>query len=127
MKMRKKITLVTGLVAVMLITICVGLYRLYMPGFYVVGAVLALYGFISAARDFRHWLVKDAPESAELPPVGFGAHENNKAEQAQEPPKKKKTPIIHEQPKTNDDGSGIIDAEFTEIPDFTNYRRYAQI
>ena len=125
--MKKKITFVTGLVAVMLVTICVGLYRLYMPGFYAVAGILGVYGFFSAARDFRHWLVKDTPESAELPPVGFGAHESGKAEQTQEPPKKKKTPIIHEQPKTNDDGSGIIDAEFTEVPDFTNYRRYAQI
>lgn len=123
--MKKKITFVVFLLAVMLIAICVSLYRLYMPGFYIVTAILAVYGFCSAARDFRHWMIKDAPESAELPPVGFGAHEQ-KAEQAEERPRKKKSPTITvENPATREETT-IIEADFSEIPDYTRNWRYAQ-
>ena len=87
--------------------------------------ILGVYGFFSAARDFRHWLVKDAPESTELPPVGFGAHEHKTA-QAKEASKKKVPPIIINEPENRDDaGVSIIDADFTEIPDYTSFRRYA--
>ena len=118
--MKKKIIFVTGLVAVMLIAICVCLFRLYMPGFFTVAALLAVYGFFSAAHDFQCWLAKDAPESEELPPVGF-----SDGEQEQEPPKKRKKPtIIFEDPENRDDPT-IIDADFTEVPDYTSFRRYA--
>lgn len=119
--MRKKINFVTVLLAVMLILICAGLFLLYKPAFYVLAGILGVYGFFSAAHDFQHWMAKDAPESAELPPVGFGAHE-----QKQEPPKKKKAPpeIIIDDPAERDEPI-IFDAVFEEVPDYTSFRRYA--
>ena len=61
-----KATFVTLLMAVMLIVIEVGLYTIWNTGFLIIAGILAVYGFIHGAFDFRSWL-RNEPDPAILP------------------------------------------------------------
>lgn len=63
-----KSTLVTVIIAVMLVVIDAGLYLIYKPGFMILSGVLAAYGYFRGAADFRRWLCKEPPLTpADLP------------------------------------------------------------
>ena len=55
-----KAMIVTILLMALIAVIHAGLYALYLPGFQVMTGIMALYGFIHGAKDFRGWITKDA-------------------------------------------------------------------
>lgn len=67
-----KATLVTILIAVMLVIIDLGLFKLLPGGFFGLTGIFAAYGFSRAIVDFWSWLSSDTKElTQDLPPV-FG-------------------------------------------------------
>ena len=67
-----KATLVTVIIAVMLLVILVGLNRLWSPGFTGITAALGVYGFAHATLDFKRWLVKERGDEEEMSLPVFG-------------------------------------------------------
>lgn len=78
---KSKATFAAVVIAAMAAAITVGLFKLYMPGFYCVAGVLAAYGLLRGAGDFRAWLsAAPATGAADgLTPPLISAHQIERA------------------------------------------------
>lgn len=63
---RAKAIIITAMTALMEAVIIAGAYRIEIKSFYVLMALLAVYGFISENMDFFRWLQKEEPDPKHL-------------------------------------------------------------
>lgn len=77
---KSKATFAAVVIAAMTAAITVGLFKLYMPGFYAAAGLLAVYGLLRGAGDFRAWLCPEPP--AEDLPISLPNFDGRMAERA---------------------------------------------
>lgn len=61
-----KATFVTATIAIMLFVIALGLYLIWKPGFFIIFAIFATYGYLDGFCDFHSWL-SSSPRQNEYP------------------------------------------------------------